>query len=75
MIKEEEKKRRYFGGLLRVYINKQDKEIPVKVQEYKTRRNFESKHLKSYLKGDKMFSFGRDIRGFPIWYNVVERWK
>lgn len=31
---------------------------------------FEQKHLKSYLRGDKTFSFGKHIDGSPMIFNV-----
>ena len=63
-----EKKVRHFGGKLFVFV------------DYKTNpgaraiRNLEKKHLKSYLRGDKRFSYGKDINGHTMWFFVKEVW-
>lgn len=38
----------------------------------KEERNFEKKHLKAYLRGDKYFFFGVDAKGEPIRYKVLQ---
>ena len=38
----------------------------------KEERNFEKKHLKAYLRGDKYFFFGVDAKGEPIRYEVLQ---
>ena len=58
---EETKKRRSFGG---------------KTSGFNSRieRNVQKKHLIAYLKGEKLFRYGRDERGFPLMFNVIENW-
>ena len=40
----------------------------------KEERNFEKKHLKAYLRGDKYFFYGTDALGKPIQYEVQQEW-
>lgn len=64
-----EDKIRHFGGKL--FVPKDGKvRTPANIME----RNFEKKHLKAYLRGDKKFSFGRDAHGDTAWYFVNEIW-
>lgn len=42
--------------------------------ESKEERNFEKKHLKAYLRGDKYFFYGTDALGKPIQYEVQQEW-
>lgn len=39
---------------------------------YRRIRNFEKKHLKAYLRGQKRFSFGVDMLNMPVWYDVKQ---
>jgi hypothetical protein len=67
---EEIKERtRHFGGELNVHVDY--KENPV---EGRLKRNFESKHLKAYLRGEPRFSFGFDEKHEPIWFVVKSVW-
>lgn len=63
------------------------KEEPVKIRKFggkllfgkdacanKKQANIQKKHLKSYLKGEKFFTHGRDNAGDPKQYHVNERW-
>lgn len=68
---EEREKVRHFGGNLKTFVNYKDKKEAIVQRAY---RNFEKKHLKAYLRGDRRFSFGRDSHGFPMWYFVKEEW-
>jgi hypothetical protein len=67
-----DEKRRYFGGKLKVFVDR--KATPAEQFKQRTERNFESKHLKAYLRGDKEFSFGKDNIGHEIIYKVNEIW-
>jgi hypothetical protein len=68
-----EEKTRHFGGELNVFIDR--KGTPLEIAAAKAKRNFEKKHLKGYLNGDKYFSFGLDEKRNPIYYVVNEIWK
>ena len=68
-IREVPKKRRVFGGKL--FIPPDGK---TRSEANKWVRNFNSAHLKAYLRGDKMFMFGRDKNHQPLWYPVIETW-
>jgi hypothetical protein len=63
---------RHFGGQLSVHVDY--KGTPEEIRTGKDKRNFEKKHLKAYLRGDKEFSWGKDIQNNPIWYKVNEIW-
>lgn len=45
-----------------------------KIENFESREesNFEKKHLKAYLKGDMLFSFGKDNRNQPKMFKVLE---
>ena len=53
--------KRKFKGKLDNFDNKQE-------------RNFEKKHLKAYLRGDKYFFYGKDAFGNPIKHEVQQEW-
>lgn len=57
MIKD--KTRRKFLGKINNFISKEE-------------ANFEDKHLRSYLKGKKYFSYGKDEKGDPKIYEVKQ---
>lgn len=40
----------------------------------KEERNFEKKHLKAYLRGDKFFTYGIDNLGKPITHEVQQEY-
>jgi hypothetical protein len=35
-------------------------------------REFEHKHFKAYKRGHKTFTYGRDLKGIPIKYEVLQ---
>jgi len=55
----EEKIKRVFLGELNPYTEKN-----------KMKRNFHTKHLRAYLKGQERFTFGRDEETKPQYYDV-----
>jgi hypothetical protein len=69
---KKDEKRRSFGGQLKVFVGRNAS--PVEQFQQRTKRNFESKHLRFYLRGDKEFSFGKDNLGHPVIYKVAEIW-
>ena len=60
-MKKLEEKRRSFGGKLEYLKDKLE-------------RAFEKKHLAAYLKGNTKFRFGKNSKGFPMYYDVKEIW-
>ena len=44
-----------------------------KITNFKDRTEsaFEKKHLKSFLRGDSRFTFGKDTENNPIWFPVL----
>lgn len=67
-----DEKTRHFGGELKVQVRKDEKGQPFLIDQ--TLRNFENKHLRAYLKGDKEFSFGKNLDNRPLWFKVKENW-
>ena len=63
------KEKRSFGGQLNVFVDYKNNPIGGRIE-----RNFEEKHLRAYIRGDRRFSFGFDKNHFPIWYDVKEVW-
>jgi hypothetical protein len=70
-MEKQQEKIRSWGGELNVPINKKD---PKELDKGKRKRNFQSAHLKAYLAGHKLFTFGRDFHGLPVRFPVIERW-
>jgi len=58
----EQKKTRHFGGKTENFENKQE-------------QRKEQKHLQAYKKGNDRFAFGKDLKGQPIYFPVIEIWK
>lgn len=65
-------KRRIFGGKL--FVPPDGKDGKTRSEANKWVSNFNKAHLKAYLRGDKLFMFGRDKHHQPLWYPVIESW-
>jgi hypothetical protein len=61
---------------LREKIIKQMPDVSPDVIEIliRRKRNFDKKHLKAYLRGDKTFTFGFDNLHRPVKYNVLSKY-
>ncbi len=66
---------------------KKEKDEPIKLRRFgglllfgkaacadKETANHQKRHLKAYLKGQKVFTHGRDNAGHPKQYYVNEKW-
>jgi hypothetical protein len=67
---EQVEQRRYFGGRIDYLPERKDRDAL-----YRAVRNFNNKHLKAYLRGEKRFSYGKDANHEPVYYNVLEEWR
>jgi len=61
--------KRNFGGELFVHVDKKNNPV-----EDRMKKNFQRKHLKAYLRGDKQFTFGKDAKGHDMWFVVKEKY-
>lgn len=61
MTTEKKELRRSFGGKIDNFKDK-------------TEKAFQQRHLKAYLKGNKLFRMGFDNNKKPNWYKVIEVW-
>jgi len=74
-----EKSERKFEGLLtyrdikeelkKKYPDISEEEMAVRIR---VESNFQKRHLRAYLRGQKKFSWGRDVKKMPIWYEVKD---
>jgi hypothetical protein len=70
LMEGEKQKIRHFGGKLFVPKDGKERSLLNRID-----KQFEEKHLKAYLRGDKKFFFGRDQTTHePLGFYVKEMW-